>query len=53
LPAGTDPAATANWREITLANSGTTLATAVAAGPTSFMVLGKTSNVPYVWYWGP
>lgn len=53
LPAGTDPATTGNWHEITLANSGTTVANAVAAGPDSFMVLGKTGNVPYVWYWGP
>jgi hypothetical protein len=53
LPSGSDAAATANWREITLANSGSTTATAVAAGPDSFMVLGKTGTVPYVWYWGP
>lgn len=53
LPMGADPADANNWREIVLANSGTTLATAVAAGPDSFMVLGKTGAVPYVWYWGP
>ena len=52
LPVGLDPTVGTNWREILLANSSTT-ANALAAGPTSFMVLGKSGGVPYVWTWGP
>jgi hypothetical protein len=53
LAVGVDPTVGGNWREIPLANSGTTVANAVAAGPTSFMVLGRSANVPYVWVWSP
>jgi len=53
LPVGVDPTVGSNWREIPLANSGTTVANAVAASPTSFMVFGKSAAVPYVWSWSP
>jgi hypothetical protein len=53
LPVGLDPTDGNNWREIPLATSGTTVASAVAAGPNSFMVLGRSGNVPYVWSWSP
>jgi hypothetical protein len=53
LPVGLEPTDGNNWREILLANSGTTVANAVAAGPDSFMVLGRSGNVPYVWSWSP
>jgi hypothetical protein len=52
LPVGLDPTVGSNWREILLANSGTT-ANALAAGPSGFMVLGKSGSVPYVWSWNP
>ncbi len=53
LPSGLAPTTGSNWREISISNSASTTANAVAMGPTSFMVLGKASGVPYVWYWGP
>jgi hypothetical protein len=53
LPTGLSPSTGSNWREVTLANSGSTVASAVAVGPSSFMVLGKSGTAPYVWYWGP
>ncbi len=53
LPSGLAPTTGSNWREISISNTASTTANAVAMGPSSFMVLGKASGVPYVWYWGP
>lgn len=53
VPSALDPGTGASWREIALSTSGSTVASAVAMGSTSFMVLGKAGSAPYVWYWGP